>query len=481
MTRSSLRARLAVAALLSISLALLVAAASLVALFERHVERRFGAELTSRLNQLAAAVQMSPDGTIGVEPRPQDPRFDTPLGGLYWQVDDLQGGVGGVGLLRSRSLWDTALALPADELPAGTVHAHRLSGPGGQTLLVRERSIRLGGAPNANAGKAARTLRLAVAEDRAELVRARNAFAADMLPYLGVIALVLGLATWAQIRAGLAPLEALRKGVNAVRAGVAERLPEHYPDEVQPLVAEVNALLAAREASIAQARSWTADLAHGLKTPLSALAADADRLRQQGNPALANDLEQLALHMRRRVDRELIRARMRSGSHARPARADVSEALNRVLGTLKRTPDGARLAWRVAGTNAGAAALPAEDLLELLGNLLENAAKWARQSVDVQVTATAAGGDEIRVAIADDGPGIAPDQLHRLGQRGLRLDEQKAGSGLGLAIARDIVAAYGGELDFGHADIGGLAVRVCLPAAPEPMAEDGGRSFARAR
>ncbi|WP_082673804.1 sensor histidine kinase [Thiohalocapsa sp. ML1] len=479
MNRNSLRARLAVAALLSITLALLVAAASLVILFERHVERRIGSELTSRLNQLAAAVHIAPDdGAVSVEQPPQDPRFGTPLGGLYWQVDDSEAGSAGVGLLRSRSLWDTTLALPQDALAAGEVHTHRLPGPGGQALLVRERSIRLGGAPSADASGAARTLRLAVAEDRAELVRARNAFAADMLPYLGVIALVLGLATWAQIRAGLAPLEALRKGVYAVRAGTAERLPEHYPDEVQPLVAEVNALLAAREASIVQARSWTADLAHGLKTPLSALAADADRLRQQGNPALANDLEQLALHMRRRVDRELIRARMRSGSHARPARADVSEALNRVLGTLKRTPDGARLAWRVAGPNVGAVALPAEDLLELLGNLLENAAKWARRQVDVQVAATAAGGgDEIRVAIADDGPGIAPDQLHRLGQRGLRLDEQKAGSGLGLAIARDIVAAYGGEIDFGHAEIGGLAVRVCLPAAPEPTAEGGGRSL----
>jgi len=466
-TRNALRARLAVAAVLSISLALLVAAASLVILFERHVERRIGAELTSQLNRLAAAVQLAPDGTISVAPPPQDPRFGMPLGGLYWQVDDLTAGGTGVGLLRSRSLWDTVLPLPDDALPAGSVHAHQLSGAGGQTLLVRERSVRLTAAATPEAAGQTRTLRLAVAQDRAEVIAARNAFVADMLPYLVVIALVLGLATWAQIRIGLAPLEALRRGVYAVRASAAERLPAHYPDEVQPLVAELNALLEAREAAIAQARSWTADLAHGLKTPLSALAADAERLRQQGNPALADDLEQLAEHMRRRVDRELIRARVRSGTHPRSERADVPDALNRLLATLKRTPDGARLHWQLTTPERVIAALPAPDLLELLGNLLENAAKWASRRVDVRVTAAAEGGQDVRISIADDGPGIAADQLHRLGQRGLRLDQRKAGSGLGLAIARDVVEAYGGELDFGRADSGGLEARVRLPAARE--------------
>jgi signal transduction histidine kinase len=462
--RNSLRARLAVAAALSITLALLVAAASLVALFERHAERRIGVELTSRLNHLAAAVQLGPDGGLSLEPRPRDPRFTTPLGGLYWQVDDSNAGSAGVGLLRSRSLWDATLALPDDALAAGEVHAHRLPGPGGQRLLVRERSIRVGRA-NGMQGSETRTLRLAMAQDRAELTAARNAFAADMLPYLAVIALLLGVATWAQIRTGLAPLEALRRGVYAVRAGVAERLPEHYLDEVQPLVAEVNALLAAREAAIAQARGWTADLAHGLKTPLAALVADADRLRQQGNSALADDLEQLAEHMRRRVDRELIRARVRSGTHPHHGRTDVAEALNRVLRTLRRTPDGSRLTWRLDAPASALAAVAAEDLLELLGNLLENAAKWARGQVDIRVALAGAADRQVHIDIADDGPGIAPDQLHRLGERGLRLDERKAGSGLGLAIARDIVEAYGGVLDFRPADTGGLNARISLPAA----------------
>lgn len=452
MTRRSLSARLAIAAALSIAVALLVAAVGLLALFEGHVERRIGAELVGQLNQLAASVQVDPAGTLSVDPTPPDPRFHRPLSGLYWQVDDESEGTPVVGEMRSRSLWDTPLRMPADRLEPGAVHAHVLPGPGGQTVLVRERSIVLGDNP--------RRLRLSAAMDRAELTRARDAFAADMLPYLGVIALVLGFATWVQIRAGLAPLEAVRRGVNAIRAGQQQRLSDQFPDEVMPLVAEVNALLAAREQAVERARAWTADLAHGLKTPLSALSADAERLRTQGNPALAADLEQLAEGMRRRVDRELIRARVRSGAPTQQPRADVIDALRRLLNTLQRTPDGARLDWQFDAPPEALAAMALDDLLELFGNLLENAAKWARTGVVIRVTTDA----DIIVRVADDGPGVAPDQRHRLSERGLRLDQHKAGSGLGLAIARDVLDAYGGTLDFGTADSGGLEVCARLPS-----------------
>lgn len=467
MTHRSLRARLAIAAALSITLGLLVAAVGLVALFERHVERRIGAELVGQLRQLAAAVQVDSGGALSIDPTPSDPRFHRPLSGLYWQVDECQAddpsaadaGVGpddGVGKLRSRSLWDSLLQMPRDRLSPGAVHAHVLPGPSGQTLLVRERSILLD-----DSDKRPRELRIIAAMDYAELTAARNAFAADMLPYLGLIALVLGLATWVQIRAGLAPLEAVRRGVNAIRAGQQHRLTDHFPDEVMPLVAEVNALLAAREQAVERARAWTADLAHGLKTPLSALSADAGRLRRQGNPTLAADLEQLAGSMRRRVERELIRARVRSGAPTQQARADIINALRRLLNTLRRTPDGARVHWQLDAPPEAIVAMAQDDLLELLGNLLENAAKWAKHDVLVTVTAPAG----ILVSVADDGPGVAPEQLHRLCERGLRLDQRKAGSGLGLAIARDVLDAYGGTLEFQLSDSGGLEVRAWLPSA----------------
>ncbi len=449
MSARSLRARLWIAGGVSIAVAILVAGIGLVTLFERHVERRVGAELRVQLNQLAAAVVLGGAGDVYLTNEPADPRFTQPLSGLYWQID----APGEAGLLRSRSLWDTVIGLPEDELEPSGVHTHWLPGPNGQRLLVSERLVLI-----EQVGET-RALRLMVGVDRAEVAAARRAFAADMVPYLAVVTLAFVVATLVQIQIGLAPLEAVRQGVGAIRSGGAQRLAERYPAEVMPLVGEVNALLAARERAIEQARAWTADLAHGLKTPLSALSADAQRLREAGQGALADDLEQLAQTMRRRVERELIRARVRSGTQPRPTGSDVLAALHGLLRTLQRTPEGARLDWAVAAPPAAAASLAAEDLMELLGNLLENAAKWARTEVAIEVRV----GDRVSIRIQDDGPGIPGDQLPRLGQRGMRLDQRKEGTGLGLAIARDIVDAYGGELRFDVATGSGLMVEVKLP------------------
>lgn len=461
----SLRARLALAAALAITLALGVAALGLVALFERHVERRIGAELVSRLNGLAAALTLAPDGAPRLDPAPTDPRYDQPLSGLYWQIDAGDGAAIAPGVLRSRSLWDAVLAVPADLPDPGAIHAHVLPGPDGRPLLLRERRLLLPGPAGVQA------LRLSVATDRAELTRARAAFAVDMLPYLALIAVLLALATAAQLRLGLRPLRELRREVAAIRDGARGRLTDTYPDEVMPLVSEVNALLAAREQAVTRARAWTADLAHGLKTPLAALAADAARLRAEGQPVLADDLEHLATAMRRRVERELIRARLRAGGATGgdgPADADPAVALHGLLRTLQRTPDGERLDWLLDAPTAppvvAPVALPADDLMELLGNLLENAAKWARARVTIRLRVTA-GPPGVELLLADDGPGVPAGQRARLGERGLRLDEQKAGNGLGLAIARDIVDAYGGRIGFEDAPGGGLLVRLWLPAA----------------
>jgi signal transduction histidine kinase len=473
MTRHSLRARLAAAAALAIALALVVAGVGLVALFERHVERRMGSELVAQLDQLAAGLDLGADGVPEVAPPPADPRFHKPLGGLYWQVDALDGAAAsGVGLLRSRSLWDTALALPPDSLDPGVVHAHRLPGPGGQTLMVRERRLRL----QTPAGE--RTLRIAVGLDRAELGHSRAAFARDMLPYLALIAGALGLATWAQIRAGLRPLERLRREVMQVRSGRARRLPDAFPDEVMPLVAEVNALLGAREEALERARAWTADLAHGLKTPLAALAGDAEALRAAGHAELARRLEDLAQLMRRRVDRELIRgrvrARMRRDAAGSGPASDLRAALSGLVATLERTGAGERLEWRVdtPQTSPLVVALMQDDLLELLGNLLENAAKWARARVEIAAAPEASGG--IRVRIGDDGPGVPDAQRTRLGERGLRLDQRTEGSGLGLAIVRDLLEAYGGDIAFQTAPTGGLEVHLWLPSPHDPESPGAG-------
>ena len=450
MTQRSLRFRLLVAAIISVAAALLIAGISLVMMFERHVERRIGSELETYLNQITASVGVTTNGRIAFSHDLADPRFNQPLSGLYWQIQDEERPT----LLRSRSLWDNVVELPADELTGSAVHEHLLPGPAGQALIVRERRILF--QPDSEE----RRVRIAVAVDKQTLVEARNAFAADMLPYLVVMAAVLLAAAWIQVRIGLAPLDSVRRGVTDIRSGATRRLERVYPDEVMPLVDEMNGLLEAQQQAIERARARTADLAHGLKTPLMVLTADSQRLREAGNSSIADDLDQLAESMRRRVDRELIRARVRSGIETRRVFADAGDAVKRVVRTLKRTPRGAALAWSVEAPDGADAAILPEDLTELLGNILENATKWADAAVSVSVSK----GSAILIQVEDDGPGVAEDQLITLGQRGVRLDEQKQGSGLGLAIARDVAEAYHGVLSFAQSPMGGLAVTVRIPS-----------------
>jgi signal transduction histidine kinase len=447
------------AAAVSIALALIAAGIGLTALFGHHVERRLESQLDDTLGQILGHLDVTAEGRLQFDLHLADPRFQIPLGGLYWQIQDEDRPT----LLRSRSLWDGVLDLPADLPPDGILHRHDLVGPGDQPLLALERLVRF------RPESLNRRVRVAVALDRQELVQARRAFAADIVPYLLLLGAGLVLAAWVQVRVGLSPLDAVRRGVRAIRSGEVRRLPTDYPDEVRPLADEVNALLDAQDAAIARARDWTADLAHGLKTPLVTLAADAERLRALGQPALADDLDGLAQTMRRRVDRELIRGRIRAragggqgggpGSGAADPGADLPATLGRVIRTLERTPNGARLHWYLDCPAPIVVGVPSEDLTELLGNILENAANWARGRVLVRVTA----GDPVRVLVQDDGPGVPDEGLRSLGQRGLRLDEATQGFGLGLAIARDICDAWGADLAFGHAEAGGLAVTLSLP------------------
>ena len=379
---------------------------------------------------------------------PADPRFGQPYSGLYWQVEDENGIV-----MRSRSLWDAALALPADPLELGILHEHEIDGPNGARLLVRERRL-LYTAPG---GK--RTLRLAVALDRRELDRLTTDFASDLTPSLAILAAVLILAAWLQVSVGLRPLEAVRRSLNDVRSARGRRLGGDYPEEVMPLVGEVNELLEAQEQAIARARAHAADLAHGLKTPLTVLAADAQRLRDKGEGEIAAELEDLADIMRRYVDRELARVRIGVRKGTVQAGADVRTVAEPIVRTLQRTPRGGTLHWTVDIANAPKAAVDTEDMAELLGNLLDNACKWARGAIWLHAAADSI----VRIVIEDDGPGVPSQNLAELGQRGLRLDRRVQGTGQGLAIVSEIVEAYGGELIIGRSERGGLRVEARLP------------------
>ncbi|MDP1669742.1 sensor histidine kinase [Phaeovulum sp.] len=447
MRRLSLRMRLLLAGAGAIFLSLALAALALSNLFAAHVERRAVAELGVHLDQLLAGIERGTDGALEVAAGPAEPRFQRPLGGLYWQIE-AEGAV-----LRSRSLWDYTLPMPVDVLDDRAGHTHHLAGASGEPLLVFERLVRL---PARLGGVAARA---AVAMAADELAAAKRAFMADLAPYMVLLAVALIAAGWVQVGVGLSPLAAVKARVAAVRSGALARLGADFPTELQPLAGEVDALLAEREAELARARTRAGDLAHGLKTPLQALLGEAERLRRAKQPESARAIEEITTEMHRAIDRELSRARI--AARAASARADVAEAAARILRVIRRSGRGAALEWIFDVPPGLNAAVDIDDLTEALGALTENAARHAKATVRLTATRQR---EQVLIEVCDDGPGIPADKIEALVPRGARADESAAGAGLGLAIAREIAEAAGGGLTLSDA-APGLRAALLLPAA----------------
>nr|WP_283776446.1 HAMP domain-containing sensor histidine kinase [Stappia sp. WLB 29] len=453
--------RLILAGAVSVLAALALAAAGLLVLFERHVERRIDQELSVHLDQLVAGLDRDADGAPVLLRPPGDPRFAVPLSGLYWQFEG-QGTARGA-VQRSRSLWDFELALPAEGEGDPLPHRHTLAGPGDTQLLLLERVVELRGA----------SVRVAAAIDRREIDEATRAFGLDLAPYLAVLALFLMAAAVAQVTIGLRPLAAVRDGLAAIRSGRRTRLGDDFPDEIRPLADELDGLLAAREAQVESARARAGDLAHGLRTPLQVLAGDIERLQARGETEIAAEIETVALSMRRHVERELARARLASGrGTATAAPAAVARA---VVAVVSRTPAGARLDWQVKIAEDARLAIDPDDLAEALGNLAENAARHAvaRVRFTLDEAPGEQGGKEagetprlVRLAVLDDGPGIADEMIGPLTARGGRLDlAGGSGAGLGLAIVSEIAEAWGGRLLVENRR-SGLKAALCLRPAP---------------
>jgi signal transduction histidine kinase len=434
----------------AIAAALLIAGFGIVNLFERHVERRAEAELDTYIRQIAAGISFNSEGDASFTRPLPDPRFGEPLSGLYWQVeDDSKGRV-----LRSRSLWDSVLKLPSDNLPISGVHRHRLEGPSGSHLLLRERRI-VYPAPNGE-----RTLRIATALDEREIHATRAEFSMDLLKALVLLGVSLFAAAWLQIGIGLKPLKMLRQSILAVRSGAKRRVEAEGPEEVMPLVEALNSLLDGKVQAVDRAKARAADLAHGIKTPLTVLLSDARKLREEGAHEMADEIEELAQRMGRIVERELSQSRLQGLDPRQAPRTPVEPVLAKLVRALARTPKGEGLTWQVDAYENIQAPMREEDLAELLGNLLDNACKWAESSVAVSASVR----DGVSITIKDDGPGVPPSSIGQLGERGLRLDLQVPGSGIGLAIAQDIARAYGASVTFGSLEPHGFEVTVAFPA-----------------
>ena len=443
----SIRGRFLIVSAASVLLAMVLASIVFVTLFTRNLERRIDDELTGHINRFAGTLRFAADGRLELPDRPTDRRFAEPYGGLYWQVeDDLA-----KRQLRSPSLWDYTLPLPDDAHEPSAVHRYTLPGPEGSELIVQERQFVVA------APEGPRPVRVALAIDARTLTEARHAFVLDIIPFMIALAVFLIAASLAQLTFGLRPVSAVSEGLNRIRERKAERLDGHYPSELQGVVDAVNRLLDAQAEIIQKARTRAADLAHGLKTPLTVLANDAATLKEHGEDDIARELAHLATVMQAHVDRELARSRIAATAELRASDADIATAVDRIVRTLKRTPRGGALAWDVDVAPDMIVGVDPHDLEELLGNILDNAVKWSRTTIRVSAEHD---GSRIRLVIEDDGPGADPAGIKRMMERGIRLDSQTPGTGIGLSIVRDIAAVYDLSIDITNRADGGLTVAV---------------------
>ena len=443
MKRNSLAFRLVASAAIWCALLLSVGGYALSRLFTDTVERNFDARLRVLLEGVVAGSDLADDGTLALRPQLGEPRFEQPLSGWYWQIDDADGP-----LRRSASLWDEALpVVPVSGAQGVTLD---LVGPHGEPLRLLSRAIGLPGRDQ--------PFVYTVAGDRREIEAETEGFNRLLMLGLGTLLLGVVAAVLIQVRFGLEPLRRIRRGLADVRIGRAKRLAGDYPEEIRPLADELNALLDHNEAVVERARTHVGNLAHGLKTPIAVLTNEASRSR--GSLATLT-LRQTAL-MRQQVDHHLSRARALATASVIGSRCEVAPVLSDLQRTLARIYASRELAIEVACPPELAFRGARQDLEEMLGNLLDNACKWAR----TRVVASAEAIDErLMVVVEDDGPGLPPERRSEVMQRGRRLDERVPGSGLGLSIVVDIAELYGGALSLHEAASGGLRARLELPAA----------------
>jgi signal transduction histidine kinase len=278
---------------------------------------------------------------------------------------------------------------------------------------------------------------------------------------MGVLAGAFVLGGLFLVRRALAPFGALRAGLSAVREGRSRRIEGDYPAEVQPLVDNLNALLDDRERAIARALATAGDLAHGLKTPLAVLAQEAEQAGAAGHRELAATLGQMVERMQRQVDYHLARARATASARAAPGlRCSVLPSVEGLVRTMRHLYAGRELLIDADVSPAHEIRGRKEDLDEMLGNLLDNACKWARSRVAIS---SAVDDDQLLISVDDDGPGLDPSLREEVLQRGVRADQQVRGSGLGLAIVSDLAELYGGSVTLETSPLGGTRARLQLP------------------
>ncbi|MDN6298596.1 MAG: HAMP domain-containing histidine kinase [Halomonas sp.] len=437
--KRSISVRLLLAALVMVGLALPIAGTLLSHHYRTSATQAFDERLGATLNVIIAGVtydrleqQLVHDRALG------DPRFENVYSGWYWQITD-----GAENTLTSRSLWDQRLPVIDND----AISARSIPGPRDQSLRVVERDIYL--AP------LAAPLHISVAAQDAALARDIGEFQRLLwggLAGLGVLLLgVLAL----QVRWGLAPLRRMRANLKDVEQGNAEQLDTRLPDELATLAASMNAVLARDQRLIERGRHTAGNLAHALKTPLSVMRLQLRQLPEENRAAWEVELARVDSAVRHHLARASA-----AGEGVRFAPIDLHATLAPLLHGLARLAQRRGIALRPTWAGDIKVHMDEQDIQELVGNLLDNALRWAHGDVQLKV---AGGEQQLTLTVSDDGPGMSEAECQQAVQRGKRLDEQRPGSGLGLAIVTDLVALYSGRMQLSRASAGGLKVVVELP------------------
>jgi signal transduction histidine kinase len=442
----SLARRLLLIATMGAILLLATAGFFLADINRKGVERTFDRRLQVYAKLLIADLAtLNDDSEVEIGTQLSEPLFELPQSGWYWQITRLDKINESENIL-SRSMWDWQISPLSEDKDANSSEGY-ISGPDNQRLRVIERVIDLAGE-----GK----YRVSVAGNAEEVSESITPFNYALFFAFTLLGLGFIIAAFFQVRYGLKPLEGLTTKLAAIRNGQAEKLEGEFPEEISPLTTEMNALIAHNQEVVNRARTHVGNLAHALKTPLSVIKNESE----QENTAYSKKIAEQTTFMQVQVNHHLERAKLAARVQYISTLIEVEPTLLSLIKTMERVYSlkdiviyrhlEPNILWRGE----------LNDVQEIVGNLLDNACKWAKSEVQVSLKTQ---GNFFLICIEDDGEGLNDQQREEIGQRGKRLDETKPGSGLGLSIVKDLLALYRGSLTLETSLLGGLSANILLP------------------
>ncbi len=454
MTLGSLRWRLLAAWAIVIAITLVLSGYSLRTLYERGITRSTLSDLTFDIKELKDRLRISKTGEVDLRSFPTDPQFHFPNGGRYWQIFS-----GARPVLSSFSLRRNVFHLVNNPEPDDGLVEMELEGPMNQNILALARAVRVKVDDNK-----IQSFVIVAGLDKREIQEDTDEFTDDIIQGSIGIALLFMFAGWVQVTIGLAPLLKLKSVLAEVRAGHKSRIDEKFPVEVLPLIRETNLLLDEQDAALEAARLRAGNLAHGFITPLAILATESRSLHTSGAPGSAKRIDEQIENLRLHVELELALYKARGISSVRPNRLNACEELRTICHALQKLPESQNLSWQLALPVTAYVDVDRIDFNNIMGNLLDNARKWAVANLAVSIKQLTS---SLKIVVEDDGPGLPKDQVDRLLKPGERAAPNVAGTGLGLAIVKDLVEVYGGSLGFATSGLGGAMVWVELPVGQQ--------------